>query len=86
MNEEFVVTTDIFCRSHIHHPVPVNLSEAKEELEEMGIKSFRLDFIDEDYETTFKVLDAVMKDKPIEVDKFTKGSIQKGSTLIKLIM
>lgn len=78
MNEEFVVTTDIFCRSHIHHPVPVNLSEAKEELEEMGIKSFRLDFIDEDYETTFKVLDAVMKDKPIEVDKFTKAQYRRG--------
>lgn len=78
MNEEFVVTTDIFCRSHIHHPVPVNLSEAKDELEEMGIKSFRLDFIDEDYDTTLKVLKAVMSGRAIEVDKFTKAQYRKG--------
>ncbi|MGL5615550.1 MAG: DUF3656 domain-containing U32 family peptidase [Sarcina sp.] len=78
MNEEFVITTDIFCRSHIHHPVPVNLSEAKDELEEMGIKSFRLDFIDEDYDRTYDVLKAIMNNRPIEVEKYTKAQYRKG--------
>ena len=39
--------TDIFCRSYILNSQPLNLIEEKEELQKLGVKSFRVEFRDE---------------------------------------
>ena len=56
VNEKIRVMTDLFCRSHILNPVPLNLFDEISTLKEIGIKTFRFDFRDENYEEVKKVL------------------------------
>lgn len=78
-NMDFLVKTDRFCRSHIYNPVPINLIDKIEELKGFGADSFRLDFIDEDYEKVISVL-SVLKNKGLldsTVD-YTRGHYKRG--------
>ncbi|WP_373899670.1 DUF3656 domain-containing protein [Haloimpatiens sp. FM7315] len=76
---EFPVLTDKFCRSHILNSVSNNLIPNLKELKAMGIKSFRLDFTDEDYEETKKVLKAFKEEKWVEkFEKYTRGHYKRG--------
>lgn len=79
MGEEFALKTDKFCRSYVYNNVPNNLIPNINELKSMNIKCFRADFIDESYEETKKVLQAI-KDEKWEGDfaKYTRGHYKRG--------
>ncbi|KGI39237.1 DUF3656 domain-containing U32 family peptidase [Clostridium tetani] len=77
--EEFPITTDKFCRSHILNTVPLNLIQYIKELEELGVYSFRIDFTDEDYKDVDKILKAFKNKKWKEDFKnYTRGHYKRG--------
>lgn len=78
INEEFIIRTDIFCRAHIYNPVPVNITSEIKDIESLGIKSFRVDFVDESYNEVKNVMLAVMNKETLKIDKFTKGHYRRG--------
>lgn len=78
-DESFILRTDKFCRSYIYNSVPTNLIPHIEEFKSLGIDSFRLDFIDESYEDTLKVLEAFKENKwSHEYTGFTRGHYKRG--------
>ncbi|MCM8711268.1 DUF3656 domain-containing protein [Clostridium sp. SYSU_GA19001] len=77
--ENFILRTDKFCRSFIYNSVSTNLISHIDEIRNMGICSFRLDFIDEDYDGTLKILKAFKENKwPYEYVGFTRGHYKRG--------
>ncbi|MEG0309047.1 MAG: U32 family peptidase [Clostridium sp.] len=78
MSEEFLVTTDKYCRSHIYNTVPVNLVPFMKELKKNNIKNYRIDFIDETYEEVINVMGYVFNDEYINIGKSTKGHYKRG--------
>jgi putative protease len=76
-NEEFLLKTDIYCRNYIYNNVPINLLNFSNEIYDMGIGSLRLDFIDEDYDQTLKVINAFLNDENLE-GNYTKGHYKRG--------
>ncbi|GAA0775674.1 U32 family peptidase [Clostridium subterminale] len=78
MNEEFLVTTDKYCRSHIYNTVPVNLVPFIRELKKNNINNYRVDFIDEDYDQVLKVMKYIFKDEDVDLGKTTKGHYKRG--------
>ena len=76
-NEDFTVLTDIYCRSHIYNNVPLNLINEKEDLKSIGITNFRVDFTDENYEETLKVIDSIENETKLS-GEFTKGHYKRG--------
>ncbi|SHJ61910.1 putative protease [Clostridium cavendishii DSM 21758] len=78
MNERLTVKTDKFCRSHIYNAVALNLIKEMSELKEMGIKSFKLDFIDETYEEVIDVLSSLNGETLKTSKVFTKGHYKRG--------
>lgn len=73
-NKEFVLKTDKFCRSYIYNSVPLNLIPNIPELRNMGIKSFRIDFLDENYEQAKEILDKFSKEEwKCDFSKYTRG-------------
>jgi len=78
-NAEFILKTDKFCRSHIYNGVATNLIPYMEELKANGAASFRMDFIDENYDETLKVLLAAKAEKwTEEYVNFTRGHYKRG--------
>ncbi|QAA32005.1 DUF3656 domain-containing U32 family peptidase [Clostridium manihotivorum] len=79
MKERFVMTTDRFCRSHIYNSVPINLIDEIERMEQVGITSFRADFIDEDYNEVSRIISIINKEeKDDKSNKYTKGHYKRG--------
>ena len=78
MDEDLLVMTDLFCRSHIYNTVPLNATAELKDIKNLGIRTFRADFIDESYEETKAVLTAILNEEPLRIDKFTKGHYRKG--------
>lgn len=76
-NEGFRVMTDVFCRSHILNSVPLNLIGEREELEKLGINSFRIDFKDESKRDVLKVID-MLKGGSFDSKYYTKGCYKRG--------
>lgn len=77
--QEFVLRSDNFCRSYIYNGISTNLIPNLEEIKKMNISSFRLDFIDENYEETLKVLKAFKENKwPYDFESFTRGHFKRG--------
>ncbi|WP_411678885.1 DUF3656 domain-containing U32 family peptidase [Clostridium thailandense] len=77
--EEFILKTDKFCRSYIYNSVPTNLISNLKELKSMGIESYRIDFIDENYHQAKRVLESFKKEKWEEdFSKFTRGHYKRG--------
>lgn len=77
--EEFKIISDKFCRSHIYNNVPTNLIDKLDEMLKMNINSFRLDFTDEDYYETSKVIkNFVNKKWSEEFKKYTRGHYGRG--------
>lgn len=77
--EEFVLKTDKFCRSYIYNSVPTNLIPNIDELRSIGIKSYRVDLIDENYEEVKRILHAVKGEKWEEdFSRFTRGHYKRG--------
>ncbi|WP_297434978.1 U32 family peptidase [uncultured Clostridium sp.] len=78
MDEDLLVMTDLFCRAHIYNPVPVNITSEIKDIKNIGIKTFRADFIDETYDETKIVLEAIINDQTLRLKKFAKGHYRKG--------
>ena len=78
VNERFRVMTDVFCRSHILNSVALNLIGEKEELEAMGIQSFRVDFKDESRDEIIRVFKMINGELDIESKYYTKGCYRRG--------
>lgn len=78
MNEEFLVTTDKYCRSHIYNTLPVNLVPFIRELKKNNINNYRVDFIDEDYSKVLKVMGYIFKDEDVDLGKTTRGHYKRG--------
>jgi putative protease len=77
--EEFIVRNDIFCRSYIYNNVPINLIPHKKETDKMGVSSYRLDFIDEDYEETLRILRGFLEgEEHFDNVKYTRGHFRRG--------
>ena len=77
VNQNNAIKTDIFCRSHIYNTVPVNLINEMEEIKSMGINSFRIDLIDENYSESLDVIDSVINGTRLE-GSYTKGQFRRG--------
>ncbi|EJP6473284.1 U32 family peptidase [Clostridium botulinum] len=79
MNAKFPVKTDIFCRSHIYNNSDINLIGNIEEIEMLGINSFRLDFLEESYEEIEYILKS-LKEKEWYGDfkSYTRGHYKRG--------
>ncbi|MDP4089032.1 MAG: DUF3656 domain-containing protein [Bacillota bacterium] len=75
---EFAIRNDNFCRSHIYNAVPINLLPMDDELKKLGIGYMRYDFIDESYEEVYKVVEAVIKNKNIDIEDYTRGHYKRG--------
>lgn len=79
MDEEFFVKTDRYCRSHIYNNVAVNLVPYIKEFKKNKINNFRVDFIDESYEDTMKVLSYILKNEDVMLNEnYTKGHYKRG--------
>lgn len=78
-NKEFPLRTDKFCRGYVYNSVPLNLLQNIKELKNIGVNSFRMDFIDENYEQTREVLNAFSQEKwEKDFSRFTRGHYKKG--------
>lgn len=79
MGEEFSINTDKYCRSYIYNNVPVNLISNMTEIIKNNISSFRLDFIQENYEETIEVLKNYIKRTwQGEFKNYTRGHYKRG--------
>ncbi|SHE83196.1 U32 family peptidase [Clostridium fallax] len=78
MNEFFKVKTDRFCRAHLYNSVPTNLIGEKEDLISLGINKFKVEFVDENYEDTIKVINMIKGKEEIDSREFTKGHYKRG--------
>ncbi|GAB6170388.1 U32 family peptidase [Clostridium carnis] len=78
MKESFRVMTDIYCRSYILNPVPLNLIEEKKDLIDIGVNSFRVEFRDESYEEVKKVIKMINGEETVNTAKYTKGHYRRG--------
>lgn len=77
--EEFLIKTDKFCRSYIYNSVPINLLPDMEELNKLKTSSYRLDFIDENYEEVIRILTALCEGRWTEEYKnYTRGHYKRG--------
>ncbi len=77
--EEFSITHDKFCRTHIYNNVPINLIPNKAEIMNMGINCFRLDFLEEGYEETIQVLNNFKTGSWLgEYKNYTRGHFKRG--------
>lgn len=76
---EFLIITDDFCRSHIYNSVSSNLIPNLDSIKKIGIKYFRIDFIDENYEEACKVLKSFNEGIwQGEFNNYTRGHFRRG--------
>ena len=78
VNEKNRVMTDLFCRSYILNPVPLNLFDEVKTLKEIGIKTFRFDFRDESYDEVKKVINMYKNNEEYDKSNYTKGQFRRG--------
>lgn len=62
-NNKLLLSTFINCKVSTYKEVPINLINEILDLKRNNINNFRLDFIDEDYSQTKKILDAMVNKK-----------------------
>ena len=78
VNERLRVMTDLFCRSYILNPVPLNLFDERTYLKEAGIKTLRFDFRDESYEEVKNVYNMYLGKIEYDKSNYTKGQFRRG--------
>ena len=78
MNEGFRVITDKYCRSHILNSLPLNLIDEVEDLKNIGIDSFRVDFKDENQKEVMEIIREINGYERADGKKFTKGHYRRG--------
>ena len=79
LNKEFQLHTDKFCRCSLFNTVPINIIDKQKELNSMDINSFRVEFTDESYEESLKIL-GLLKDENYvpSGEGFTRGHYRRG--------
>lgn len=78
-NENFKIATDCFCRSYIYNSVPLNLISNIEEIKNIGVENYRLDFTFENREETVKILKCYENRKwEQSLSGFTRGHFKRG--------
>jgi putative protease len=70
--------TDLYCRSYILNPVPINLIDEAVNIKDFGVTTFRLDFRDESYEEVINILNLYINNKEFDSKDFTKGHFRRG--------
>lgn len=76
--KRFLVKTDMFCRSYIYNNVPINLLPNMSELKKLS-HSFRMDFIDEDYQEVVEILNSFKSGKwDKDFAGYTRGHFKRG--------
>lgn len=78
VNEELRVMTDLYCRSYILNPVPLNIIDEIEELKGFGITTFRFDFRDETYKEVKNVISILKNGDAFDSKEYTKGHYRRG--------
>lgn len=79
MNEDFILKTDKFCRSYLYNNKAINLIPNIEELKTVGIRKFKLEFVDEDYTETKKIIKAFFSESFNDsFDNYTRGHFKRG--------
>lgn len=79
MNEDFILKTDKFCRSYLYNNKAINLIPNIEELKTVGIRKFKIEFVDEDYNETKKIIRAFLSESFNEsFDNYTRGHFKRG--------
>ena len=77
--EEFPTLTDKYCRSHIYNASPINLIPNLSEIKNINITAFRLDFINESYEETIKILQSFIRGSfEDDFKNYTRGHFKRG--------
>ncbi|MHC1720646.1 MAG: DUF3656 domain-containing protein [Clostridiaceae bacterium] len=75
----FCITTDKYCRGHLYNSVPLNLLPNLEDLARIGAENFRLDFIDEGYEETKRILESYTEGSfDYSFENYTRGHYKRG--------
>jgi putative protease len=77
-NEEFLIRTDNYCRSHIYNSMPINLLDNIKDINNIGNIGFRIDFIDEDKEEVKVILNSYKNGRNLSHKKFTRGHYKRG--------
>jgi len=78
-NEEFLLVSDKYCRSHVYNGKSLNLISNLKEIKAMGINNFRLDFIDESREEIIEILNKFKEEaREIDMTKYTRGHFKRG--------
>lgn len=79
MLQDFPVITDKYCRMHIYNSAPLNLIGNLSDVRKLDFKYFRLDFIDEDYNETARVLEELKKETwSYGFEGYTRGHYKRG--------
>ncbi len=78
VNERLRVMTDLYCRSYILNPVPLNLLDEIESIKEFGVTSLRFDFRDESYEEVKNVYNIYKNKLKFDSKDYTKGQFRRG--------
>lgn len=76
-NQEFIVNTDVFCRSYIYNNNSINLIPMMKEIN--NVSSFRIDFINEDEREVEKVITSFKEGKwDHSYENYTRGHYKRG--------
>lgn len=78
VNESFTVMTDVFCRSYIINPKAINMINELDDIKEIGISSFKVEFRDETKEEVKEVLSFLSGEKEYKTENYTKGHYRRG--------
>ena len=78
VNERLRVMTDLYCRSYILNPVPLNLFDEIDSIKEFGITSLRFDFRDESYDDVKNIYNIYKNKLYFDSKDFTKGQFRRG--------
>lgn len=78
VNEKLRVMTDLYCRSYILNPVPINLLDEIDLIKELGITTLRFDFRNETYDQVKNIIKIYKCNEEFEKKDFTKGHFRRG--------
>lgn len=78
VNERLRVMTDLYCRSYILNPVPLNLFDEIDSIKEFGVTSLRFDFRDEGYEEVKNIYNIYKNKFKFDSKDYTKGQFRRG--------
>lgn len=76
--ERSPILHDVYCRSHVYNSKIKNLLDRRQAFEEMGYRSFVVEFTTEDGTTVAKVLEALAGGEPYLSPDFTRGHYLRG--------